>query len=177
MRDACDLRASGSILLIVLAGVVLAACGGSVDTSANDYASDNSAESDTSEPYTSELEEEQTEDGSKEAGEEQYTEGSMQATSSTPLASEETVLEALPPSSAMASAGSAIRTGPEGKPLDEFLETVADDLDSKWAQWFSYAGLSYSSPEVLIYEGSALSIDGCGGVIRNQDGPLYCSET
>jgi len=30
---------------------------------------------------------------------------------------------------------------------------------------------------VLIYEESTVSIGGCGGVVRNQDGPLYCSET
>lgn len=183
-RDAIHLRASSWSILLVLATSVFMGCGGSADTSSNDYASDYSAESDASEPYstepnTAESGGVQSQYGTEEAGGEQYEEGSAQATSSTPSAGGETLLEELPQASAMATASSAALSGPEGKPLDDFLYMVVEDLDSKWGQLFADAAYSYSSPEFVIFQEDELYVGQmahCADVIYNYQGPQYCWE-
>jgi uncharacterized protein len=96
----------------------------------------------------------------------------------TPAAENQYVLEELPEAPpAPASVEPPALTGPEGKPLEDFLFEVGNELDAKWGQWFANAGYSYSSPNLQIYQEDQLSIAGCGGVIHDYQGPLYCSQT
>jgi uncharacterized protein len=181
MSEADYLRAIAFTLLLLIAGLVITGCGGSADTSSNGYASDYSDQSDTPEPNTAESGGEQTEYGTKETGEDQYEATIAQPTSSTPSAGGETVLEELPQASATATAASAQLSGPEGKPLDEFLYMVVDDVDSKWARLFDAAGRSYSSPDFVIFhdqiDTGTPSCGGDGSVLYNYQGPQYCFET
>ena len=67
--------------------------------------------------------------------------------------------------------------GPEGTPLEDFLFAVGEELDAKWSQAFARRGLSWSSPYLQIYQEEGLRIEGCGDVIHNYQGPLYCPDT
>jgi predicted metalloprotease len=162
-------------------GLILVACGGSTGTSTANFSDDATRETaDSNYSATADGSETTTYGQAAETTLESATSAQYEAESeaTTVAAENQYVLEELPEATpAPATATPPALTGPEGKPLEDFLFEVGYELDAKWSQWFANAGYSYSSANLQIYQEEQLSIGGCGGIIQNYQGPLYCSET